>query len=144
MSRNGEVFVEKLPRLPVEVENFEDIRREHFYYVDKTGFIEQLLKEYGKVRLFTRPHRFGKTLNMSMLKAFFEIGTDPALFEGLKISENRELCEQYMGRFPVVMVSLKNIDAVSYGEAQALTAKMLNREARRFQISSRADQGKTI
>ena len=100
--------------------------------------------EYGKVSLFTRPRRFGKTLNMSMLKAFFEVGTDPALFEGLKISENRELCEQYMGRFPVVMVSLKNIDAVSYGEAQALTAKMLNREARRFQISSRADQGKAI
>lgn len=126
--------MEKLPRLPVGVENFEDIRREHFYYVDKTGFIEQLLKEYGKVSLFTRPRRFGKTLNMSMLKAFFEVGTDPALFEGLKISKNRELCEQYMGRFPVVMVSLKNIDAVSYGEAQALTAKMLNREARRFQF----------
>ena len=85
MSRNGGVFVEKLPRLPVGVENFEDIRREHFYYVDKTGFIEQLLKEYGKVSLFTRPRRFGKTLNMSMLKAFFEVGTDPALFKGLKI-----------------------------------------------------------
>lgn len=134
MSRNGGVFVEKLPRLPVGVENFEDIRREHFYYVDKTGFIEQLLKEYGKVSLFTRPRRFGKTLNMSMLKAFFEVGTDPALFKGLKILKNEELCEQYMGRFPVVMVSLKNIDAVSYGEAQALTAKMLNREARRFQF----------
>ena len=126
--------MEKLPRLPVGVENFEDIRREHFYYVDKTGFIEQLLKEYGKVSLFTRPRRFGKTLNMSMLKAFFEVGTDPALFKGLKILKNEELCEQYMGRFPVVMVSLKNIDAVSYGEAQALTAKMLNREARRFQF----------
>ena len=126
--------MEKLPRLPVGVENFEDIRREHFYYVDKTGFIEQLLKEYGKVSLFTRPRRFGKTLNMSMLKAFFEVGTDPALFKGLKILKNEEVCEQYMGRFPVVMVSLKNIDAVSYGEAQALTAKMLNREARRFQF----------
>lgn len=134
MSRNGGVFVEKLPRLPVGVENFEDIRREHFYYVDKTGFIEQLLKEYGKVSLFTRPRRFGKTLNMSMLKAFFEVGTDPALFKDLKILKNEELCEQYMGRFPVVMVSLKNIDAVSYGEAQALTAKMINREARRFQF----------
>ena len=121
-------------KLPIGIDNFEKIRKENFYYVDKTGFIEQLLKEYGKVSLFTRPHRFGKTLNMSMLKAFFEIGTDPALFEGLKISENRELCEQYMGRFPVVMVSLKNIDAVSYEEAQALTAKMLNREARRFQF----------
>ena len=126
--------MEKLPRLPVGVENFEDIRREHFYYVDKTGFIEQLLKEYGKVSLFTRPRRFGKTLNMSMLKAFFEVGTDPALFKDLKILKNEELCEQYMGRFPVVMVSLKNIDAVSYGEAQALTAKMINREARRFQF----------
>ena len=126
--------MEKLPRLPVGVENFEDIRREHFYYVDKTGFIEQLLKEYGKVSLFTRPRRFGKSLNMSMLKAFFEVGTDPALFKDLKILKNEELCEQYMGRFPVVMVSLKNIDAVSYGEAQALTAKMINREARRFQF----------
>lgn len=126
--------MEKLPRLPVGVENFEDIRREHFYYVDKTGFIEQLLKEYGKVSLFPRPRRFGKTLNMSMLKAFFEVGTDPALFKGLKILKNEEVCEQYMGRFPVVMVSLKNIDAVSYGEAQALTAKMINREARRFQF----------
>ena len=126
--------MEKLPRLPVGIENFEDIRREHFYYVDKTGFIEQLLKEYGKVSLFTRPRRFGKTLNMSMLKAFFEVGTDPALFKGLKILKSEELCEQYMGRFPVVMVSLKNIDAVSYGEAQALTAKMINREARRFQF----------
>ena len=126
--------MEKLPRLPVGVENFEDIRKENFYYVDKTGFIEQLLKEYGKVSLFTRPRRFGKTLNMSMLKAFFEVGTDPALFKDLKILKNEELCEQYMGRFPVVMVSLKNIDAVSYGEAQALTAKMINREARRFQF----------
>ena len=126
--------MERLSRLPVGVENFEDIRREHFYYVDKTGFIEQLLKEYGKVSLFTRPRRFGKTLNMSMLKAFFEVGTDPALFKDLKILKNEELCEQYMGRFPVVMVSLKNIDAVSYGEAQALTAKMINREARRFQF----------
>mgnify|MGYP000912964479 CR=1 FL=1 len=130
--------MEKLPRLPVGVENFEDIRREHFYYVDKTGFIEQLLKEYGKVSLFTRPRRFGKTLNMSMLKAFFEVGTDPALFKGLKILKNEELCEQYMGRFPVVMVSLKNIDAVSYGEAQALTAKMLNREVLRLETSLRA------
>ena len=121
-------------RLPVGFDDFKEIRENEFYYVDKTGFIEQLLKEYGKVSLFTRPRRFGKTLNMSMLKAFFEVGTDPALFKDLKILKNEELCEQYMGRFPVVMVSLKNIDAVSYGEAQALTAKMINREARRFQF----------
>ncbi len=132
--------MDRLPRLPVGVENFEDIRREHFYYVDKTGFIEQLLQEYGKVSLFTRPRRFGKTLNMSMLKAFFEIGTDPELFEGLWILQNRELCKQYMGKFPVVMVSLKNIDAGSYEEARALTAKMINREARRFQFLTESEK----
>ena len=84
MSRNGGVFVEKLPRLPVGVENFEDIRREHFYYVDKTGFIEQLLKEYGKVSLFTRPRRFGKTLNMSMLKAFLRLERIRRCSKGLR------------------------------------------------------------
>ena len=126
--------MKQLKKLPVGIENFREIRQDNFYYVDKTKLIEQLLTQWGKVNLFTRPRRFGKSLNMSMLKAFFEVGTDPALFKDLKILKNEELCEQYMGRFPVVMVSLKNIDAVSYGEAQALTAKMINREARRFQF----------
>ena len=120
-------------RLPVGIQSFEKLRSEGFVYVDKTALIYKLIQA-GVPCFLSRPRRFGKTLNMSMLKAFFEVGTDPALFKDLKILKNEELCEQYMGRFPVVMVSLKNIDAVSYGEAQALTAKMINREARRFQF----------
>ena len=86
-------------KLPVGIENFEDIRKLGFYYIDKTKLIEQLLDNWGKVNLFTRPRRFGKSLNMSMMKAFFEIGASPALFKGLKISESKELCEKYMGQF---------------------------------------------
>ena len=115
-------------------QDFISIRKNNCFYIDKTDFIREWWDNQDSVTLITRPRRFGKTLNMSMLKAFFEVGTDPALFKDLKILKNEELCEQYMGRFPVVMVSLKNIDAVSYGEAQALTAKMINREARRFQF----------
>lgn len=90
-------------KLSVGIENFEDIRKLGFYYIDKTKLIEQLLDNWGKVNLFTRPRRFGKTLNMSMLRAFFEIGTDPALFDGLYISENKELCREYMGKYPFVI-----------------------------------------
>ena len=93
-------------KLPVGIENFEEIRTEGFYYVDKTGLIRDLLNNWGKVNLFTRPRRFGKTLNMSMLKSFFEIGVDRTLFDGLAISRETALSEAYMGRFPVVFVSL--------------------------------------
>ena len=93
-------------KLPVGIENFEDIRKLGFYYVDKTKLIEQLLQNWGKVNLFTRPRRFGKTLNMSMLKCFFEIGTDASLFDGLYISENEELCSSYLGKYPVIFLSL--------------------------------------
>ena len=93
-------------KLPVGIENFEEIRTEGFYYVDKTGLIRDLLNNWGKVNLFTRPRRFGKTLNMSMLKTFFEIGSDRTLFDGLAISRETALCEAYMGRFPVVVVWL--------------------------------------
>ena len=91
-------------KLPVGVDNFEKIRREGFYYVDKTKLIEQLLEQWGEVNLFTRPRRFGKTLNMSMLRSFFEIGSDAGLFQGLYISQNQVLCERYMGKFPVVFL----------------------------------------
>ena len=89
-------------KLPIGIENFEEIRTKGFYYVDKTGLIKELLENWGKVTLFTRPRRFGKSLNMSMLKSFFEIGTGPALFDGLKITEEKELCKKYMGKFPVI------------------------------------------
>ena len=95
--------------LPVGIENFERIRTEDFYYVDKTGLIRDLLRNMAYVNLFTRPRRFGKTLNMSMLKYFFETGTDSRLFDGLVISEEKELCERYMGKFPVISISLKNV-----------------------------------
>lgn len=94
-------------KLPIGIENFEEIRTEGFYYVDKTGLIKELLDNWGKVNLFTRPRRFGKSLNMSMLKYFFEYGCDSRLFEGLAIAREKELCENYMGKFPVVSVSLK-------------------------------------
>ena len=100
-------------KLPVGIENFKEIRTEGFYYVDKTKLIKQLLEQWGKVNLFTRPRRFGKTLNMSMLQCFFEIGTDPALFDGLFISQNKDLCETYLGKFPVIFLSLKNVDGLT-------------------------------
>ena len=101
-------------KLPVGIDSFEKLRREDFYYVDKTRLIIDLLKNWGEVNLFTRPRRFGKTLNMSMLKSFFEIGTDKTLFDGLAISEEKELCEAYMGKFPVVFVSLKDVDGLTF------------------------------
>ena len=103
----------KKKKLPIGIESFEELRKEDFYYVDKTKLIEQVLNKCGKANLFTRPRRFGKSLNMSMLRHFFEIGADPALFEGLYISENPALCEAYMGKFPVVSISLKGINASS-------------------------------
>ena len=104
--------------LPVGIENFEEIRSNGYYYIDKTKLIEQLLDNRGKVNLFTRPRRFGKTLNMSMLKCFFEIGTDPALFDGLAISSNEQLCKEYMGKYPVIFISLKNVEGLDYEAAK--------------------------
>ncbi len=121
-------------RLPLGMENFEDIRKEKFYYVDKTGLIEKLLKEWSQVSLFTRPRRFGKTLNMSMLQKFFEIGCDKTLFDGTKIMEKPQICSNYMGQFPVISISLKSVDARSYEEAKEKIIWLINREARRFQF----------
>ena len=102
--------MEQRLKLPVEIEFFDEIRTSGYYYIDKTKLIEQLLQNMGKVSLFTRPRRFGKTLNMSMLKCFFEIGTDHALFDGLYISGNKELCDTYMGKYPVIFLSLKGVE----------------------------------
>lgn len=122
----------KKKKLPIGIDNFEKIRKDDFYYVDKTKLIEQLLDRWGEVNVFTRPRRFGKSLNMSMLRHFFEIGTDPALFDGLYISQNTELCKNYMGKFPVVSISLKGINASSYEDARLLLGKVINEEARRL------------
>lgn len=125
-----------LKKLPIGIENFEEMRREDFYYVDKSHVIEQLLTQWGKVNLFTRPRRFGKSLNMSMLQSFFEIGKDKTLFDGLRISDNRELCEKYQGKFPVVSVSLKGINGATYEEARRFLIKIINEEARRLSVLS--------
>ena len=121
-------------RLPVGIENFEKIRRDGFYYVDKTDLIKELLENWGEVNLFTRPRRFGKTLNMSMFQCFFEIGCDKSLFDGLRIAEESTLCETCMGKFPVISISLKGIDAADYETARNLMVKVVNEEARRFQF----------
>ena len=125
-----------LKKLPIGIENFEEMRREDFYYVDKSHVIEQLLTQWGKVNLFTRPSRFGKSLNMSMLQSFFEIGKDKTLFDGLRISDNQELCEKYQGKFPVVSVSLKGINGATYEEARRFLIKTINEEARRLSVLS--------
>ena len=125
-----------LKKLPIGIENFEEMRREDFYYVDKSHVIEQLLTQWGKVNLFTRPRRFGKSLNMSMLQSFFEIGKDKTLFDGLRISDNQELCEKYQGKFPVVSVSLKGINGATYEEARRFLIKTINEAARRLSVLS--------
>ncbi len=124
--------IRRKKRLPIGIESFEKIRREGFYYVDKTTMIGDLLCHWGEVNLFTRPRRFGKSLNMSMLKAFFEIGCDKTLFDGLAISKETELCSDYMGRFPVVSVSLKGVEADSYEAARSMMVRVINREAKRL------------
>ena len=129
MERGVEIVRKKLP---IGIENFEEFFSEDFYYVDKTLFIKELLQNWGKVNLFTRPRRFGKSLNMSMLKCFFEIGIDPALFDGLKIAQEKSLCEKYMGRFPVISISLKSVDGRSFESASVALRTLIGNEARRF------------
>ncbi len=121
-------------KLPVGIENFEEIRRNQYYYIDKTKLIEQLFDSLGKVSLFTRPRRFGKTLNMSMLKSFFEIGTDPSLFDGLYISKNQNLCKQHLGQYPVIFLSLKGVEGLSFSEARRRCIQLIKREVERFYV----------
>lgn len=120
-------------KLPIGIENFEKLRREDFYYIDKTGLIKELLNDWGEVNLFTRPRRFGKSLNMSMLKSFFELGSDKSIFDGLKISRETELCERYMGKFPVIAISLKGMNAECYEKALKMAAQSINEVARGLQ-----------
>ena len=129
-----------LKKLPVGFESFQQMRKLECYYVDKTKLIEQLLENWSKVNLFTRPRRFGKTLNISMLKSFFEIGTDATLFDGLYISQNRELCGEYMGKYPVVCLSLKSVDGLTFEEAQYSLCELIASEARRFKYLQNSDR----
>lgn len=119
-------------KLPVGIKNFEEFSKEDFYYVDKTLFIKELLESWGEVNVFTRPRRFGKSLNISMLKSFFEIGSDPTLFDGLKIMQEQELCEKYRGKFPVISISLKSVDGKNFETASAALRNIVRKEAMKF------------
>ena len=127
-------------KLPVGIENFEEIRKLGFYYIDKTRLIEQLLQGWGKVTLFTRPRRFGKTLNMSMLKSFFEIGTDKTLFDGLYISGNKALCDEHMGKYPVIFLSFKGVEGLMYDEAFDALVRVIGKEISRVSFLADSDK----
>lgn len=127
-------------KLPVGIEDFAEIRQAGFYYVDKTKFIEQLLDGWGKVNLFTRPRRFGKTLNMSMLRYFFEIGADASLFDGLRIAENKKLCEEFQGKYPVIFLSFKNVEGLTFADAQYRLTELIAGEAERFAFLAQSDK----
>lgn len=127
-------------KLPVGIEDFAEILQAGFYYVDKTKFIEQLLDGWGKVNLFTRPRRFGKTLNMSMLRYFFEIGADASLFDGLQIAKNKKLCEEYQGKYPVIFFSFKNVEGLTFADAQYRLAELIAGEAERFAFLAQSDK----
>ena len=129
-----------LKRLPVGMDDFKEIRKSEFYYIDKTKLIEQVLENWSKVNLFTRPRRFGKTLNMSMLKWFFEIGTDTTFFDGLYISKNQALCEEYMGKYPVVLLSLKSVEGLTFEEARASLCELIAGKVRRFKFLEKSDR----
>lgn len=127
-------------KLPIGLDGFEKMRTNDFYYVDKTLFIKELLQNWGEVNLFTRPRRFGKSLNMSMLKSFFEVGGDPALFDGLKISREKELCANYQGKFPVISISLKGVDGRSFFSASTALRTIIGNEAMRFQFLKESEK----
>ena len=127
-------------KLPMGIEDFKEMRVQGFYYIDKTGLIKELLEHFGKVNLFTRPRRFGKTLNMSMLKYFFEIGSDSALFDDLEIAKEKELCAKYMGKFPVLSITLKGATGENFVEAKEMLRSIIGNEAMRFQFLLHSEQ----
>ena len=132
--------MENTLKLPAGIEDFKEIRKRGYYYVDKSKLIEQLVEVGGKVTLFTRPRRFGKTLNMSMLRSFFETGADASLFDGLYISGNKEICDEYMGKYPVIFLSLKDVDGLKYENAKYRIMELIGREAERYSFLGDSDR----
>lgn len=130
----------EMKMLPVGVDSFEKIRKNNYYYVDKTKLIEQIISNFSEVTLFTRPRRFGKSLNMSMLKYFFETGADPSLFDGLYISGNTEVCKDYMGKYPVIFLSLKSVEGKDYSGAQDEFIEQICRESKRFSFLQNSEK----
>ena len=131
---------ERKKALPIGIEFFRDFRSKGYYYVDKTAFIAELLQTKGAVNLFTRPRRFGKSLNMNMLKSFFEIGADASLFEGLDISRKKELCERHMGTYPVISFSLKDVEGGDFETAYDSLGMLVSAEATRFAFLKESDR----
>ncbi len=121
-------------KLPIGIDDFEKLRQDEFYYVDKTGLIRDLLENWGEVNLFTRPRRFGKSLNMSMLKSFFDIEGNQKIFKGLAIAEETELCERYMGKYPVISITLKGVNGMDFKSAYSMLCSVVGKEALRFQF----------
>ena len=139
LNRKGQIMAIKA-KLPMGIEDFKRIRSEEFYYIDKTGLIRELLENESYINLFTRPRRFGKSLNMSMLKYFFEIGSDSTLFNGLEISKETELCAKYMGKFPVISITLKGASGRTFEEAMGMLRNIIGNEAMRFQFLLQSKQ----
>ena len=127
-------------KIPMGIENFEEMRTQDYYYIDKTGLIKDFLENLGKVNLFTRPRRFGKTLNMSMLKYFFDIGSCSVLFDGLEISKEKELCREYMGKFPVISITLKSVGGRTFAEATGMLRRMIGKEVMKFHPLMQSDK----
>lgn len=127
-------------KIPMGIENFEEMRTQDYYYIDKTGLIKDFLENLGKVNLFTRPRRFGKTLNMSMLKYFFDIGSCSVLFDGLEISKEKELCREYMGKFPVISITLKSVGGRTFEEAKGMLRRMIGKEVMKFHPLMQSDK----
>ena len=127
-------------KIPIGFDRFKILREEDFYYIDKTGMIRDLIYSWGSVNLFTRPRRFGKSLNLDMLKTFFEIGADPSYFEGLEIMQETGLCEKYMGKFPVISITLKDVEGLTCESAVKKMGGIIRKEARRLQFLLDSDK----
>lgn len=121
-------------KIPIGVDRFKKLRAESFFYIDKTGMIRDLIHSWGEVNLFTRPRRFGKSLNLDMIRTFFEIGSDSSYFDGLEIMQETKLCEKYMGKFPVISITLKDVDGLTYDSAVKKMSSIIRKEARRLQF----------
>lgn len=139
-SVEGSVIEWKEKKLPVGIEFFDELIRQDFYYVDKTELIAELLHNWGAVNLFTRPRRFGKSLNMNMLKYFFEVGFEQTIFDGLKISKETELCEKYMGQFPVISIMLKGVEGINFEAAKKALGNVIGTEAKRFSFLKNSER----
>ena len=126
--------------LPIGVDDFEKLITSGYYFVDKTMFIQELIDKKGDVNLFTRPRRFGKSLNMSMLRYFFEYGCDGSLFDGLEIGREKSYCDAHMGKYPVISITLKDVCDLHFSGAKNMLRSIIGSEAMRFQVLLKSEK----